>query len=566
MLTDIEIAHRSQLRPIVDVATESGIDPDTLELYGPHKAKVDGARAATGDGGARGRYIVVTAVTPTPLGEGKTLTAVGLGQALARLGHRAFTCIRQPSLGPVFGVKGGAAGGGYSQVLPMEDLNLHLTGDAHAVTSAHNLAAAFLDNHLYHGNALAIDPHSVTWRRVMDISDRVLRQSVVGLGGRTNGVPRESGWDITAASELMAILALAGSLADLRVRIGRIVVATTRDGRPVTTEDIGVAGSMTVLMRDAIKPTLMQNLEGGPVLVHAGPFANIAQGNNSIIADRVALAHGEYVVTEAGFGADMGAEKFVNIKCRESGLAPDCAVLVCTVRALKVHSGRFDVRAGSPLDPALAVEDVDAVRAGLDNLRAHIAIMRGFGVPVVVAVNHFPADSDAEHAVIREAAIAAGAVGATTHRLHTEGGAGGEELAEAVVAACDGREADPLRFTYDEEDALEIKIEKVATGVYGADGVEFSLSARRSIDLLADMGYVRLPVCMAKTHLSLSHDPTLKGRPRGWTLPVRDVRLSAGAGFFYALCGDILTMPGLPARPAGEGIDIDADGTVKGLF
>lgn len=564
MLADIEIAREARLRPIAEVAGECGLDSEMLELYGPYKAKVDSSRAS--EGGSPGRYIVVTALTPTPHGEGKTLTTVGLGQALRRLGHTAFTCIRQPSLGPVFGVKGGAAGGGYSQVVPMEDLNLHLTGDSHAVTAAHNLCAAFLDNHLYHGNTLSIDPHSVAWRRVLDVSDRAIRSCVAGLGGRTNGVPRETGWDITAASELMAILALAEDLGDLRGRIGRVVLATTRDGRPVTTEDIGVAGAMTVLMRDTLKPTLMQNIEGGPVLVHAGPFANIAQGNNSIIADRVALAHGDYVITESGFGSDMGAEKFVNIKCRASGLRPDCSVLVCTVRALKSHSGRYDVRPGSPSNPGLAAEDLDAVRGGLSNLEAHIEIMTSFGVPVVVAVNRFPDDTDAEHALIIEAARQSGAMSAVTHTLHADGGAGGEELASAVLDACATPRTSELRFTYEDDDPLERKIEKIATGVYGADGVEFSPHASRSIASLAQMGYVKLPVCMAKTHLSLSHDPSLKGRPRGWTLPVRDVRLSAGAGFFYALCGDILTMPGLPARPAGEGIDIDPDGTVKGLF
>lgn len=560
MLSDIEIAHRVTLRPIGDVAADAGMDPATLETYGPYKAKVPGV----GPGAAvSGRYVVVTAVTPTPLGEGKTLTAVGLGQALRARGVRAFTCIRQPSLGPVFGIKGGAAGGGFAQVLPMEDLNLHLTGDAHAVSSAHNLCAAVIDNHLYHGGSLGIDPHAVMWRRVVDISDRVLRATLVGLGGRANGVPRETGWDITAASELMAVLALAEDLADLRARIGRIVVATSRDGRPVTTEDLGVAGAMTVLMRDTVKPTLMQNLEGGPVLVHAGPFANIAQGNNSIIADRVALAAGDFVVTESGFGSDMGFEKFMNIKCRASGLRPDCAVLVCTVRALKVHSGRYDVRPGVPPDPGLAAENLDALAAGLDNLRAHIGIVRGFGVPVVVAVNRFATDTDAEHALICAAALEAGAAAAVPHSMHADGGAGGAALADAVVSA--SVLAREHRLTYPDETGLAEKIEAIATGVYGAAGVEFSHAARRAIELYAEMGYANLPVCMAKTHLSLSHDPALKGMPRGWVLPVRDIRLSAGAGFFYALCGDVLTMPGLPFRPASEGIDIDADGNVKGL-
>jgi formate--tetrahydrofolate ligase len=551
------------VRPIREIATQAGILPEELEPYGPTKAKVCLSVLDRLADRRDGHYILVTAVTPTPLGEGKTLTTVGLGQALARCGHKAATCIRQPSLGPVFGIKGGAAGGGYSQAIPMEAINLHLTGDAHAISAAHNLCAAFVDNALYHGTS-DIDPHAVTWRRVVDISDRALREAVVGLGGRANGVPRESGWDITSASELMAILALSSDLQDLRSRIGRVVVGTSRDGRPVTADDLKVAGAMTVLMRDTIKPNLLQNLEGGPVFVHAGPFANIAHGNNSIVADRIALKLADYVVTEAGFGADMGAEKFVNIKCRASGLSPDCAVLVVTIRALKMHSGRFTVRPGEPLDPALLAEDTDAVQAGLPNLVKQIANVRAFGIPVVVAVNRFPDDADSEHVLVREAALAAGAIAAVTHTMHADGGAGGEELTDAVVHACG--HVSELKFTYDLDDPLETKIEKIATGVYGADGVEFDAAARRSIEILRGMGYSRLPVCMAKSHLSLSHDPALKGAPTGWTLPVRDVRLSAGAGFFYALTGDVMTMPGLPARPAGESIDIDADGNVKGLF
>lgn len=561
--SDIDIAHAATVKPIREIATAAGILPDELEPYGPTKAKVCLSLLGRLADRPDGHYILVTAVTPTPLGEGKTLTTVGLGQALAKRGHKAATCIRQPSLGPVFGIKGGAAGGGYSQAIPMEAINLHLTGDAHAISAAHNLCAAFVDNALYHGT-YDIDPHAVTWRRVVDISDRALREAVVGLGGRVNGVPRESGWDITSASELMAILALSSDLADLRSRIGQVVIGTTRDGRPVTADDLKVAGAMTVLMRDTIKPNLLQNLEGGPVFVHAGPFANIAHGNNSIVADRMALKLADYVVTEAGFGADMGAEKFVNIKCRASGLSPDCAVLVVTIRALKMHSGRFTVRPGAPLDPALLAEDPEAVEAGLPNLVKQIANVRSFGIPVVVAVNHFPDDAESEHELVRTAALEAGAVAAVTHTMHAGGGAGGEELADAVVEACG--HVSELKFTYDLDDPLETKIEKIATRVYGADGVEFDAAARRSIEILRGMGYSRLPVCMAKSHLSLSHDPALKGAPTGWTLPVRDVRLSAGAGFFYALTGDIMTMPGLPARPAGESIDIDADGNVKGLF
>jgi formate--tetrahydrofolate ligase len=564
VLSDIEIAQRASLRPIADVAEEHGLLADELEPYGRFKAKV--SLGAVGRLGERpdGHLVDVTAITPTPLGEGKTLTTVGLGQALRATGRSAVTCIRQPSLGPVFGIKGGAAGGGYSQVVPMEDVNLHLTGDFHAVGAAHNLCAAFVDNHLFHGNVLGIDPSAVTWRRAVDISDRVLRDVVVGLGGRANGVPRETGFDITSASELMAILALADDLADLRRRIGNVVVATTRDGRPVTAEDLKVAGSMAALMTDAIKPNLLQNLEGGPVLVHAGPFANIAHGNSSVVADRLGLKMADYVVTESGFGADMGCEKFVNIKCRASGLRPSCAVLVATVRALKAHSGRYSITPGLPLDPALEREDLDALWAGMPNLVKHIENVRSFGIPVVVVVNTFPADTPAEHAAIREAATAAGAFAAVTHSLHTSGGMGGIELAEAVAAACE--QPSELRYTYAEEDPVERKIEMIATGLYGADGVEFSPAARRAIGAFTGMGYGRLPVCMAKTHLSLSDDSSKKGVPCDWTLHVRDVRLSAGAGFLYALCGDIMTMPGLPARPAGENIDVEADGTIRGLF
>jgi len=564
LLSDIEIAQRATLRPITQIAEEHGILSEELEPYGRFKAKVSLAVLERFASRPDGHLVDITAITPTPLGEGKTLTTVGLGQALRASGRSAVTCIRQPSLGPVFGVKGGAAGGGYSQVVPMEDVNLHLTGDFHAVGAAHNLCAAFVDNHLYHGNGLGLDPSAVTWRRVVDISDRVLRDIVVGLGGRTNGIPRESGFDITSASELMAILALATDLQDLRRRIGNVVVGATRDGRPVTAEDLKVAGSMTALMREAIMPNLLQNLEGGPVLVHAGPFANIAHGNSSVVADRLGLKMAEYVVTESGFGADMGCEKFVNIKCRDSGLRPSCAVLVATVRGLKAHSGRFSIKAGYPLDPALMTEDLDALAAGMPNLFKHVENVRAFGIPVIVVVNSFPTDSPAEHALIRAAALEAGSFAAVTHSMHEHGGMGGVELAEAVAQAC--AQPSELRFTYAEHDPVEEKIEKVATQIYGAEGVEFSPAARRAIALFSGMGYGRLPVCMAKSHLSLTDDASKKGAPSGWTLHVRDVRLSAGAGFLYALCGDIMTMPGLPARPAGENIDIEADGRIRGLF
>lgn len=565
MLSDVEIAQRAEMRLVREVAAELGIAHAHLEPYGRYRTKVSlKVKDALRDR-RDGKYICVTALTPTPFGEGKTLTTVGLGQALRVTGRTAFSCIRQPSLGPVFGIKGGAAGGGYSQVLPMVDINMHLTGDSHAVTAAHNLCAAFVDNSLFHGGGTVdLDPYAVTWRRVLDVSDRALRRNVVGLGGVNGGVPRETGWDITAASELMAVLALAENLQDLRRRIGRIVVGTDRHGKPVTTEDLKVAGAMTVLMRDAIMPNLLQNMEGGPVFVHSGPFGNIAHGNSSVVADRIALKLADYVVTEAGFGADMGFEKFVNIKCRTSGLTPHCAVLVCTVRAIKSHSGRFDVKPGHTLDPALLTEDLGALEEGVPNLVKQIENVLSFGVPVVVAVNRFPADTNAEHDAIKRAALEAGASAAVTHTMHDDGGRGGIELAEAVAATAKGRV--DLSYTYDLDVSVPAKIEAIATRLYGADGVDFSKDAERAIAAFEEMGFHDLPVCMAKTHLSLSHDPDRKGVPTGWRLPVRDVRLSAGAGFLYALCGDIMTMPGLPSRPAGENVDIDADGNVVGLF
>lgn len=564
MLSDIEIAREAHPRPITDVATDLGVTAEEFEPYGQMMGKVSLSLIDRLADRPNGKYIDVTAITPTPLGEGKTLTTVGLGQALGRLDKRAVTCIRQPSLGPVFGIKGGAAGGGYSQVLPMEEFNLHLTGDFHAVSAAHNLCAAFIDNSIYQGNPLDIDPASVTWRRVVDMSDRVLRDVVVGLGGRTNGAPRQTGYDITSASELMAILALAENLSDLRTMIGRIVVGRTRSGAPVTTEDLKVAGAMTVIMKEAVKPNLVQNLEGGAVFVHAGPFANIAHGNSSIIADRMALKLGDYVVTESGFGADMGYEKFLNIKCRRSGLMPDCAVLVATVRGLKAHAPGVEVKAGRPLPPELLGEDLDALSWGIPNLVKHVENVRKSGVPVVVAINTFPTDTEAEHQAIVDAALAAGAFDAVSHTLHADGGAGGDALARAVVAACD--EPSTVTFNYDLLEPIGIKIVDIGVGVYGASKVEFSPTARAEIERFTEWGYGDVPVCMAKTQLSLSDDPSLKGAPTDWTLYVRDIRLSAGAGFVYALCGSMMTMPGLPASPAGERIDIDADGNVYGLF
>jgi len=564
MKSDLEIAQGATLAPITEIAASVGISEEHLELYGPYKAKV--SLDVLGEVGDRpqGRYIDVTAITPTPLGEGKTVTTVGLGQALKHVGKSAITCIRQPSLGPVFGIKGGAAGGGYSQVIPMEDFNLHLTGDVHAVSMANNLLAAYIDNHIYKGNDLDIDPYSITWRRVVDLNDRALRNVVVGLGGRMDGVPRETGFDISVASEVMAVLAMATDLQDMRTRLGRIVIGTNSNGDPVTAEDLKCAGAMAVLMKDAVKPNLMQNLEGGAVFVHAGPFANIAQGNNSIIADKIALKLADYVVTESGFGADMGAEKFLNIKCRASGLHPDCAVIVATVRGLKAHSGKFEVRPGQPLDERLRHEDLESLAEGIGNLEKHVENMKGFGIPVVVAVNTFPTDTDAEIRFIEERALAAGADFAVSHRVHPEGGAGGEELAHAVIEACE--QPKDFDFLYPDGASIKEKIETIATRIYGADGVDFLPAAEAKVDLYTQMGFSHLPICMAKTHLSLTHDPALKGRPTGWRLPIRDIRASVGAGFLYPLCGDMRTMPGLPKTPAGDHIDIDADGSVVGLF
>jgi formate--tetrahydrofolate ligase len=563
--SDLEIARSVTPRPITDVAADLGLQDDEIELYGRTKAKVtlEGIRRVEAER-PRGKYVVVTAITPTPLGEGKSTTTVGLGQGLNVVGHRAAICIRQPSLGPVFGIKGGAAGGGYSQVIPMEDFNLHLTGDVHAIGAAHNLAAAFLDNSLHHGNPHGIDPFSILWPRVVDISDRAVRRAVIGLGGKENGVPRETEWVITVASEVMAVLALATDLQDLRARLGRIVLATTTDGRAVTCEDLGVAGSMTVLLIDAIKPNLLQTLEGGPAFVHCGPFANIAHGNNSIIADRLALATNDIVATEAGFGADMGAEKFFDIKCRASGLAPDAAVVVATVRALKMHGGVGRIVAGKPLDPALLEENVGAVTTGAANLAKQIENVTMFGVPAVVAINSFPTDTTAEVEAIRDVALEAGADAAVVATHFTDGGRGAADLANAVWAAAS--RGSQFRLLYADDAPLGEKILTIATRVYGADGIELLPPARKALKLYEDLGFGRLPVCMAKTQYSLSHDANLKGRPSGFIVTIRDIRLSAGAGFITPLLGEMRTMPGLPSRPGGEKIDIDADGNIVGLF
>jgi formate--tetrahydrofolate ligase len=559
----IEIARRASMLPIEAIAAQMGIDPGLLEHYGPHIAKIDLAAVESLADRPRARYIVVTAITPTPLGEGKTTTTVGLGQALAQIGKQATIALRQASMGPTFGIKGGAAGGGYSQVVPFENLNLHLTGDLHAVTAANNLLAAMVDNHLHQGNALGLDPQGITWRRVLDVNDRSLRNIISGLGTREDGSPSETGFDITAASEVMAVLALATSLQDLRARFGRIVVGYTRTGEPVTAEQIRAAGAMTVIMRDAIKPNLLQTLENTPVLVHAGPFGNIAHGNSSVVADLIGIHAGEYLITEAGFGADMGAERFFNIKCRTSGLEPDAAVVVATVRALKLHSGRHKVVAGRPLPPEMLQENPEEVHLGAANLLKHLDIVRRHGVTPVVAINAFSEDFASEHAAIREIAASVGVRTAVcTHFV--DGGKGAVELAQAVVEAAE--EPNEFRLLYESEATLRQKIETVALEVYGADGVDFAPAASRQLDTYERAGFGTLPVCIAKTHLSISSDPTLKGAPSGWRLPVREARANVGAGFVYLISGDMRTMPGLSSHPAAESIDIDDAGNIVGLY
>jgi formate--tetrahydrofolate ligase len=564
MLSDLEIAQHARLRPIAEIAAGLGLDADELELYGKHKAKVLLSVMKRLADRPNGKYIDVTAITPTPLGEGKTTTTIGLSMALNRIGCRAIAAIRQPSLGPVFGIKGGAAGGGYAQVVPMEDFNLHMTGDVHAISLAHNLLAAMIDNSITHGNKLRIDPLTITWPRVLDVSDRALRRIVVGLGGRENGNPRETGFDISVASEAMAILGLTTSLRDLRERLGRIVIGLDQDGQAVTAENLQTAGAMAVLMRDTVKPTLLQTVENTPVFVHAGPFANIAHGNSSIIADLIGLKVGDCVVTESGFGADMGMEKFMNIKCRYSGLVPDAVVMVCTVRALKMHSGRYKVVAGRPLDPGLSREDLRAVEDGCANLDKQIENARLFGVPVVVAINSFPTDTAAEVEAIRQRSLAAGAEGAYVSHVWGEGGAGGEDLARAVLKAAERPKN--FRFLYELDRPIKDKIETIATRIYGADGVDYLPAAEQQIKKYTDLGYGGLPICMAKTHLSISHNPALLGRPHGFRVPIREVRASLGAGFLYPLLGEMRTMPGLPSTPNTWKIDLDEDGNVVGLF
>jgi formyltetrahydrofolate synthetase len=615
---DIDIAKAAVMKPIKELADEVGILDDELELYGKYKAKVTLDILERLKDVPDGKYIDVTAITPTPLGEGKTTTTVGLSQALgAHLGKSLFTCIRQPSQGPTFGIKGGAAGGGYSQCVPMEDFNLHLTGDIHAITAANNLVAAAIDTRMYHESRqtdealfrrlcppdkngkrefapimfrrlkklgidktnpddlteeeygefvrLDIDPETITWRRIVDTNDRMLREIEIGRGPKEGGFTRETGFDISVASEIMAILALTTDLADMRERFGRAVVATSKAGDPVTMDDLGVAGAVTVLMKDAIKPTLMQTVEGTPALVHAGPFANIAHGNSSIIADKIALKLADYVLTESGFGADIGMEKFFNIKCRYSGLIPDVVVLVATVRALKMHGGGPKVTAGAPLDPAYVTENLELLEKGLTNLEAHIENALKFGIPTVVAVNSFKDDTPAEVELVREAAIKAGAHDAVVSRHWMEGGKGAVDLAKAVVDACD--QPSDFKFLYPlEGTSIKEKIETICKEIYGADGVTYEPLAEKKVELYTKLGFDELPMCMAKTHLSLSHDGSLKGRPTGFTVPIRDIRASVGAGFLYPLLGTMSTMPGLPTRPAYYEIDIDTDtGEILGL-
>ncbi len=563
MPSDLQIARDATLDPIEDVAARMGIGAHLLQPHGRGVAKISLDAVEELAERPRAKYVLVSAITPTPLGEGKTTTTVGIGQGFGHIGKQATIAIRQPSMGPTFGIKGGAAGGGHSQVVPMELLNLHLTGDMHAVTAAHNLLAAMVDNHVHHNDDFFdVDRHSITWRRVMDVNDRALRNIIVGLGGRTDGVIRETGFDITAASEVMAVLALATSLQDMRERMGRIVVGRSVDGEPITAEQLRAAGAMTVIMKDALQPNLMQTLENTPVLVHAGPFGNIAHGNSSVVADRIGIHTGDYLVTEAGFGADMGAERFFNIKCRTSGLTPDAAVLVATVRALKAHSGRFTVRAGRPLPDEMVEEHPDDVRAGAANLHKQVENLRLHGVTPVVAINAFPTDHASEHDAIRELAEEVG-VTAVVSRHFEKGGAGAADLAEAVAHAAE--QPSDFRFLYPDEASIREKIETVATKVYGAAAVEYDLAASRQIDAWEEAGFGTLPVCIAKTHLSISSDPKLLGAPTGWTMPVREVRASVGAGFIYPLCGDMRTMPGLGRHPAAERIDIDEHGEIVGL-
>ena len=554
-LSDIEIAQQCTMRPITEIAEAVGIDDAYLEQYGKYKAKVDYRLLAEGNR-PNGKLILVTAITPTPAGEGKTTTTIGLADGLRRIGKRCVVALREPSLGPVFGVKGGAAGGGYAQVVPMEDINLHFTGDFHAIGAANNLLAAMLDNHIQQGNALGIDPRKITWKRCVDMNDRQLRFVVDGLGGRVNGTPREDGFDITVASEIMAVFCLASSIADLKARLSRIVVAYTYDDKPVTAGDLKAVGAMAALLKDALKPNLVQTLEGTPAFVHGGPFANIAHGCNSVIATKMAMALGDYAVTEAGFGADLGAEKFLDIKCRMAGLTPDAVVMVATVRALKMHGGAQKSE--------LATENLEALKAGRPNLLRHVRNIRQvYKLPCVVAVNRFPTDTDAEIALVIEQCRTLG-VNVCLSDVWAKGGEGGMELAEEVVRLCE--EPKEFSFSYDTSLSIPEKIEQIVRRVYGGEGVQIAPTAKKEIDRLHALGYGELPICMAKTQYSFSDDPQKLGAPEGFTVTVRNVRVSAGAGFIVALTGDIMTMPGLPKVPAAEKIDVTDDGKITGLF
>ncbi len=554
-LSDIEIAQSARLRPITEIAKVAGVDEKYLEQYGKYKAKVDASLLRESDR-PDGKLVLVTAITPTPAGEGKTTTTIGLADGMRRIGKNCAVALREPSLGPVFGVKGGAAGGGYAQVVPMEDINLHFTGDFHAIGAANNLLAAMLDNHIYQGNALGIDPRRITWKRCVDMNDRQLRFVTDGLGGRVNGVPREDGFDITVASEIMAVFCLASSIADLKERLARIVVAYTYDERPVTAGDLGAVGAMAALLKDAMSPNLVQTLEGTPAFVHGGPFANIAHGCNSVIATRMAMKLADYAITEAGFGADLGAEKFLDIKCRASGLSPDAVVVVATVRALKMHGGVAKTELGE--------ENLAALTRGLPNLLRHVSNMKNvYGLPSVVALNRFPTDTDAEVATVMEECKKLG-VNTVLSNVWAEGGLGGMELAREVVRLCE--EPKDFRFSYGLDGTIEEKIEAIVKRVYGGDGVNFTPSAKKEIARLTSLGFDRLPICMAKTQYSFSDDPLKLGAPVGFTVTVRNVKVSAGAGFVVALTGDIMTMPGLPKSPAANRIDVDDNGKITGLF
>jgi len=581
--SDLEIAQAAKARPIKEIAADIGLEPEDLILYGNYKAKVHLDVMPKVADRPRGKYIDVTAITPTPLGEGKTTTAIGLVQGLGVIGKKSIACIRQPSMGPTFGIKGGAAGGGYSQVIPMEDFNLHLTGDIHAITAAHNLVSAAIDARYFHESRMSdaqltaidldrldIDPYNITWNRVIDVNDRSLRNIITGLGGKWDGRPRQAGYDITVASEIMAILALVSghdyrsALKDLRDRAGRIVIGTNSKGKPISLEDLQVAGAVAVLMKDALHPNLMQTLEGQPAFVHAGPFANIAHGNSSILADQVALRLGDYIVTESGFGADIGMEKFFDIKCRYSGLIPDAVVLVATIRALKMHGGGPRVIPGKPLDQAYQEENLGLLEGGLANLGVHIRNAKKYGVPVVVAINKFTEDTEAEVELIRNFAIDAGAETAVMTDHWTNGGDGATELAEAVVAACE--KPSSFEFLYPLDIPIKEKIEIIAKQIYQAGSVAYDSLAERQIKSYEDNGFGNLPICMAKTHLSISHDPMLKNAPSGYEVTVREARASVGAGFIYPLLGEMRTMPGLGSKPAYMNVDIDEDGNVVGLF